>query len=50
MVRQEDLNEDVLLTNILDLYSNRQRYIDAMSVQDHSKGVERIMEVIKSCL
>jgi len=50
MIKQEDLNEDVLLTSIITLYNNRQRYIDAMSTQDHTKGVERILNVIKSCL
>ena len=50
VIRQEDLNEDVLLTGIITLYNNRQRYIDAMSAQDHTKGVERILDVIKSCL
>jgi len=50
MLKQEDLNKDLLLTGIIELYNNRQRYIDAMSAEDHTKGVERIMEVIKSCL
>ncbi|HHZ13754.1 MAG: undecaprenyldiphospho-muramoylpentapeptide beta-N-acetylglucosaminyltransferase [Caldicoprobacterales bacterium] len=43
---QETLTDDILLTSILDVYANRQKYIDRMAEMDHTKGVERIMDII----
>jgi UDP-N-acetylglucosamine--N-acetylmuramyl-(pentapeptide) pyrophosphoryl-undecaprenol N-acetylglucosamine transferase len=43
---QNSLTEDLLLTSILDVYGNRQKYIDKMSVMDHTKGVEKILKII----
>jgi UDP-N-acetylglucosamine--N-acetylmuramyl-(pentapeptide) pyrophosphoryl-undecaprenol N-acetylglucosamine transferase len=43
---QETLADDILLTAILDVYANRQKYIDRMAEMDHTKGVERILNII----
>lgn len=43
---QDSLTEDILLTAILDVYANRQKYIDRMSKTDNTKGVEKILEII----
>ncbi|HZJ56774.1 MAG TPA: undecaprenyldiphospho-muramoylpentapeptide beta-N-acetylglucosaminyltransferase [Clostridia bacterium] len=43
---QDTLTEDILLTAILDVYANRHRYIDTMARMDHTKGVERMLELI----
>jgi len=47
---QEDLTEDSLYMAIWEVYDNRQRYIDAMSTENHTDGVERIIDVIYSCI
>lgn len=44
---QDTLGEDELLMAILDVYANRQKYIDRMSVMDHTKGTEKILKIIK---
>ena len=43
---QDSLTEDKLLIAILDVYANRQKYIDKRSHTDHTRGVERILTII----
>ena len=43
---QDTLTEDELLIAILDVYVNRQKYIDNMSKTDHTKGTEKILKLI----
>lgn len=43
---QDSLTEDKLLTAILDVYANRQKYIDRMSQTDHTKSVDKILKLI----
>lgn len=45
---QDTLTEDILLEAILNVYSNRERYIQNMSREDHTRGVEKIMEIINN--
>ena len=43
---QDTLTEDRLLTSILNVYANKQKYIDRMSQTDHTKGVQKILSLI----
>lgn len=43
---QDTLTEDELLLAILEVYANRQKYIDNMSKTDHTKSTEKILELI----
>ena len=43
---QDSLTGDILLTTILDVYGNRQKYIDKMSESDYTKGTEKILGII----
>jgi len=47
---QEELNEDSLYLAILDLYRNRSQYVNAMRSGSSVNGVDKILEVIYSCL
>lgn len=43
---QEGLTEYNLLTAILDVYANREKYIAKMSENDHTQGVNKIIKII----
>jgi UDP-N-acetylglucosamine--N-acetylmuramyl-(pentapeptide) pyrophosphoryl-undecaprenol N-acetylglucosamine transferase len=43
---QEDMTEDSLYLAILDLYSKRHQYINAMAQEDHTSGTQNIMKII----
>ena len=43
---EEELNENSLVLNIIDLYSNRDRYVDAMADSNLSDGVAEVVKII----
>lgn len=48
VMEEEEITEDSLLKEILTLYENRQKYIDAMSGSDHLNSIDQIVSIIES--
>lgn len=46
VLMQEDMNIDTLYISILDLYNNKNKYIQAMSKQDHANSLDKILSII----
>jgi UDP-N-acetylglucosamine--N-acetylmuramyl-(pentapeptide) pyrophosphoryl-undecaprenol N-acetylglucosamine transferase len=47
VLEQESMTEDTLYDHIVDLYHNRDKYIQAMNESDASNGIERVLGLIK---
>ena len=49
VMEEEEITEESLLNPILELYENRQTYIDAMSGSDHLNSIDQITAMIENC-
>ena len=46
VLEEEQITDELLVSTVMDLYANRQKYIDAMRVGSHSDGVRVITDLI----
>lgn len=47
VLEEEEISEETLLHTILDLYDNRQSYIDAMASGEHTDSIDHIIHLIE---
>lgn len=47
VLEEEDMTDDVLYEKVIELYENRQKYIDAMTQSSQSNAIPVIMELIE---
>ncbi|NLB43129.1 MAG: UDP-N-acetylglucosamine--N-acetylmuramyl-(pentapeptide) pyrophosphoryl-undecaprenol N-acetylglucosamine transferase, partial [Clostridiales bacterium] len=48
VLEQENMTEDSLYDHIVELYHNRQKYIDAMEKSDTGNGIDKVLELIEA--
>lgn len=48
VLEQENMTEDSLYDHIIELYHNRQKFIDAMEKSDTGNGIDKVLELIEA--
>ena len=49
VLEEEELNNQILLDTICQLYENRQKFIDAMSQGGSTDSIGKILQLIQEC-
>ena len=50
VLQEEDMDDDSLLSNILEVHNSREQYISAMSNSNLKNGVQEIVNIIENCV